>query len=312
MDNEIKNQYVLIGGTGRSGTNITRHILSNHSQVASFPFEYRFIIDPDGIIDFYNSFSTTWSPFNSDVKIKRLNNFLLNLANKNAGDKNYAEWELAEWLPNYVENVEELISSLKSFEYSGFWPGARSDSNQYSIWFSENFSKQQLCNVLGKFVKKNIDQYLIEKRKDIFVEDNTWNILFLREILDLIPEVKFLHIIRDPRDVIASFINQRWCPNSIQEAIIMYKSIINRYFNIENSIPQNCIKLVKLEDLVANSEQVAKEICEFIQIPFEPSMTKVNLTRSNQGRWKNDFSIQDIQLLEDSLNSLILKLGYET
>ena len=58
MDNKV----IFIGGSGRSGTNILRKILSNHSKVASLPFEHRFIIDPNGIIDFYNSFTLNWSP----------------------------------------------------------------------------------------------------------------------------------------------------------------------------------------------------------------------------------------------------------
>ena len=49
MDNKV----IFIGGSGRSGTNILRKLLSKHSQVASLPFEHRFIIDPDGIIDFF-------------------------------------------------------------------------------------------------------------------------------------------------------------------------------------------------------------------------------------------------------------------
>ena len=44
MDNEVNNNLIFIGGSGRSGTNILRNLLSKHSQVGSLPFEYRFII----------------------------------------------------------------------------------------------------------------------------------------------------------------------------------------------------------------------------------------------------------------------------
>lgn len=84
MDNQINNVCpVLIGGTGRSGTNVSRSLIARHSQVASIPFEYRFIIDPEGIIDFYNSFSLNWTPYYADYKIKQLNNFLIRLSKRN-------------------------------------------------------------------------------------------------------------------------------------------------------------------------------------------------------------------------------------
>ena len=70
MDNKV--EFVLICGTGRCGTNIVKEVFSVHSSVITLPFEQRFINDPDGIIDFYNSFSASWSPYIADRKIKRL------------------------------------------------------------------------------------------------------------------------------------------------------------------------------------------------------------------------------------------------
>ena len=59
---------ILVGGTGRCGTSILKEILATHPNAASLPFEYRFIIDPDGIIDFYASYTATWSPYIADRK----------------------------------------------------------------------------------------------------------------------------------------------------------------------------------------------------------------------------------------------------
>ena len=47
--NEIP--VLLIGGTGRSGTSILSRIFSTHPDITDVP-EWRFLIDPDGIIDF--------------------------------------------------------------------------------------------------------------------------------------------------------------------------------------------------------------------------------------------------------------------
>ena len=36
---------ILIGGTGRCGTNLLKNIFTNHSSVVTLPFEQRFFID---------------------------------------------------------------------------------------------------------------------------------------------------------------------------------------------------------------------------------------------------------------------------
>ena len=65
-------RHVAVGGTGRSGTNLLKQILSEHSQVHTLPFEHRFVIDPGGVIDFYHGFADSWSPFVADRKLRDL------------------------------------------------------------------------------------------------------------------------------------------------------------------------------------------------------------------------------------------------
>ena len=306
MDNKV----IFIGGSGRSGTNILRKILSNHSKVASLPFEYRFIIDPDGIIDFFNSFKSCWSPYQSDIKIKRLNDFLINLSEKSHLKNNYIEWELSKYFPNYINNVQNLISNLKCFEYNGSWPGANKNNEEYKIWFSDYKNEESIKLILTDFIKKNIDSFLENNKKKFFVEDNTWNILYAKELEVLVPSSKLIHVIRDPRDVVASFINQSWCPDNLKQCIEMYKSIIKKWFEICHILDKQKFKLIKLENLVFNKDTEIKKICSFCELNFESNLLEINLSMHNSGRWKNEFNNKEQNILNDSLKDIINKFNY--
>lgn len=310
MDNRLDHKYLFIGGTGRSGTNITRKMFSLHPDVASFPFEYRFIIDPDGIVDFYQSITNAWSPYMADVKIKRLHSYLVNLAEKKPDKKNYRDWELAQWFPNYKKNIEILIDELKSFDYQGFWPGAIGDTSSYKISFSEFRSKEKLNEILGRFLRTNIDEYIHINKKNFFVEDNTWNILFAKELSVFLPDSKMLHLIRDPRDVIASFMEQRWCPNDFDRALAMYKSIITKWFDVAETLPDDYCKVVKLEDLVKQPKEIIESICDFSGIPFHSDMMEIKLNKANEERWKKTFTKENEKKAEKELESIFEKLNY--
>jgi len=324
-----KLNLIMISGTGRSGTNILKEIFSKHSKVCTLPFEYRFIIDPGGIIDFYNSFSSIWSPFIADKKIKDLEKYLLNLSEKKfwgntlsklltkydkSGKKiapeSYYGWELNKWLPNFKIHVNTLINELKTFEYSGYWPGIESYKIKNKVYFSEYKNKTQLAEIISRFMRNYINDLLEKNKKEYFVEDNTWNILFAKEIIEIIPEAKLIHIIRDPRDIIASFRHQRWCPDDIKQATNFYRSIIERWFDIKNEIASKNLIEIKLEKLIDNPEYFFKKICVFTGLTFEEEILSVYLNRSHSGRWLSEFSEKEKSYLNQNLSDILKLLKY--
>lgn len=328
MDSSL-DRIVFIGGSGRSGTSITREILGSHSQVASLPFEYRFIIDPDGIVDFYCSYSSSWSPYMADRRIKRLERFLLNLATKTEyseidyqvlnsmdpdGDfitlSSYIDWELAEHLPHYIEHTKRLIANLRGFDFSASWVGSASHGRNTFLYHSGPKSREDLSPILGGYIQAIIRDYLEEQEKRYFVEDNTWNILFAQELLELIPNSKIIHIFRDPRDVVSSFVQQRWAPSDVEQAAIWYLAIMDYWFEIRNRLSSEDFYEISLEELVDEPEESLRDMCQFIDLPFEEIMLETDLSRSNRGRWKSELTKEEKEQVQDILGGVISKLGY--
>ncbi|MFW6025196.1 MAG: sulfotransferase family protein [Candidatus Woesearchaeota archaeon] len=317
----------LIGGSGRSGTNIMKELLSLNSKSKTLPFEHRFTIDPKGIVDCYNSLLYTWSPYFTDAKIEELRDYLLGLNKRDflkykfsliiktldsSGKKltpfPYSGWEMNKWFNNYQKHVNNLISDLVDFEFEGYWPGKKALQRNSSIKFSCYKGKDELKKIFNSFFRNLIKDFLEDK--EVFVEDNTWNILYAEELLDLVPNSKIIHMIRDPRDVVASFMNQRWAPNNLKDTILWYKSIIDKWFDVYDEIGHNRVRIVKLEDLIEDTEEVLKDVCSFLEIDFEEEMLDKDLSKGHSGRWKKEFDVKERKYLNNQLKDYIKRLEY--
>lgn len=320
---------VLIGGTGRSGTNITKALLGLHSTVYALPFEHRITIDPDGLVDFYNSYSSSWSPYAADRRLSRLENFLRSLGHRSnlhdvlgkslsaanrafplISPKSYFAWSLGSTFPNYNSHVDRLLNSLVEFNYAGTWVGTPSYIRVTKMLYGRPKEKVELAKIFGLFINSLVADCLLQQQRQVFVEDNTWNILYARELLDFTPQAKILHIYRDPRDVVASLVKQRWAPNKPQEAALWYIDIMSTWNTIKQSIPADSFLEQSLENLVADTNAAVERVCAFIQIKPEPAMRSLDLSRSHPGRWKKDLTPEDAQIIQVMLGGWIEKLGY--
>lgn len=319
----------FIGGTGRSGTTILKKIFARHPDVSYVP-EWRFSIDPDGIVDFFNTFSTGWSPYLFDVKLKRLEKLLKNVGKSNnvyrymaaalhySGlDRKipyklfpaYAYINATAYCPNYLQLVDELIGKLSSFRYPGIWVG--STRWESSIIYGSAFEKDELARILGDFVRQVAWCAVTNQNAKHYVEDNTWNILCFDKLLQLVPEAKLVHIYRDPRDVVASYTKQRWSPTDPAQAAQFYKDIMERWWFIRQHIPPDSFKEVALEELVSNPKEVLSSICQFWGIEWNDVLLETDLSHSDSGRWKRDFTAKQQELICCILEKQISELGYD-
>lgn len=322
-------KIILVGGTGRSGTSILKETLALHPQAASLPFEYRFIIDPDGIVDFYAGFTAVWSPYIADRRLKRLERFLRTLArepwyHRLAGrliqwfdprgrllsPRAYHGWELNRHLPRFEHHVDTLMSELIAFSFPACWVGTEGYTFHPRIYHSPPRSREELAPILRKFIHNVIGDLLKETGKAFFVEDNTWNVLLAREILEILPQARIVHIYRDPRDVVASFSRQRWSPRDKVQGALWYRSMMSRWFEIRSSLPPHSLYEVSLERFVREPKEVLQEICLFAEIPFHERMLQIDLSRSHSGRWKREFNPEEKRQVQEILGDLIRALGY--
>lgn len=304
---------VFIGGSGRSGTNITKEILALHPEVATLPFEYRFIIDPNGIIDFYTRAQQHWSPYAVDSSIKQLEHFLWQLAQKPENDTAeaewYRDWELEQWIPGYSEFITQLIDELTEFSYTATWPGIPTTHPWETMYFASP-NHRRLQRSLSHFIYRCINAILEKQRKSVFVEDNTWNILYAKELLELCPGGKLIHLVRDPRDVVASLRKQRWTPDNLPDVINWYTQVMQRWNTVRAIIPDSSYVEIRMEDVVGETEKTVRNICNFIELSFHKNLLTLPLDKSHTGRWRDEFQQNERKLIEQELSELIEQYHY--
>jgi hypothetical protein len=92
----------------------------------------------------------------------------------------------------------------------------------------------------------------------------------MRRIQRVLPEARFVHIIRDGRDVSLSHLRMNWGPETYAESARLWRNRIRKARKMAPSIDH--YMEVHFEDLVDDTEGVVRRVCEFIDLDFEPVM----------------------------------------
>jgi hypothetical protein len=86
----------------------------------------------------------------------------------------------------------------------------------------------------------------------------------------VLPEARFVHIIRDGRDVSLSHLRMNWGPETYAESARLWR---NRIRKARKQAPQiDHYTEIHFEDLVADTEGVLRRVCDFIDLEFDPVM----------------------------------------
>lgn len=310
-------KIAMITGTGRSGTNVTKAMLSRHPQCGALPFEYRFTIDPGGIVDFLYNYPTAWSPFRADKMIRDLESFLLHMGERDEYASTtskwirkhyergrslspypYADWELDQWMPGYSSYVRDLIDNLVEYRYHAVWPGAVALAKDHEMYYAGPMTQDQLVPKLQAFIYRCIHSYLTSQQKEVFVEDNTWSGLYADGLLRLYPSAKMIFVKRDHRDVIASLVRQRWTPDELRHVCRWYRDVIDSWEAQKARLKTDSWIELRFEDMISDPQAYAIQLCQVLEIDYDPQMIDLDLSRANIGRHQSDFTSAEIAIID--------------
>jgi hypothetical protein len=170
---------------------------------------------------------------------------------------------------------------------------------------------------------------------------------YMRRIEWVLPEARFIHLIRDGRDVALSVLPMNWGPSSITEAAELWVERVT--IAREQGALVNHYMEAKYEDLVTETETTLRRVADFLELPWDSAMLDYHeraeerlkekardlprkKSRGDQpaaarmashamakqppdpkriGRWRTEMSADDRELYESVAGELLAELGYE-
>lgn len=98
--------------------------------------------------------------------------------------------------------------------------------------------------------------------------------LRVAEIADLLPESRFVHLIRDGRDTALAYMDARYGPRQIDEAVERWRYRVEWVRRAGRRLgPERYLEL-RYEDLLDDAETHLRAVCDFISLPFDPVMLR--------------------------------------
>jgi hypothetical protein len=97
------------------------------------------------------------------------------------------------------------------------------------------------------------------------------HVLSLGPITSLFPEARIIHVIRDGRDVAASFMELGWSDN-IERAALHWRQRVLKGRQAGELLGRERYLEIRYEDLVTRPEDTLHRLCGHIALPFDPAM----------------------------------------
>lgn len=322
---------IFIGGTGRSGTSILKRVMKQHSQISAIHNELRVLIDPDGALDLVSALVGRWSPNRADTAIRRFENLLRQCEEVTGASRMLKRLEQNRRWPLSIRGYAGFLGKSFGQEYFHERVGTLIDqlvyhSSEGMLISSPPFQLGSQIREAGPFKLDDLTALIRRFFDDLYqhraispsiskpshwLDDTPYNLLHAGELLEVFPKMKFIHIYRDPRDVLASYYTKVW--GGIEFEVISKRlgGIYRRWFDIRESLPEKCFFEISLESLAEDPRGVLTRICAFLELPFEDGLLSVSLDKAHTGRWKSDIPASGLKASLPTLKQAMSHYGYE-
>lgn len=267
---------IFVGGTGRCGTSILVAMLQESPVVLQ-------LSEPEGFHRLFLEWcDRRWIPFNM---FKR--GYARHLSER-------LVYSVTAYHDLYNRQIKEKLTVESVLESMNVFRGCRSVPcfKQRFDLFSDH--------LIGNFARAcGRPLWCLKQPGYIF--------MYIDRIYELHPTMRFIHIVRDGRDVIASMLSQPWAAGDTRQekfefALNAWSQPLTEGLCRQEAVPESNIMTIRFEDLVAESELVINRIFDFLNEESHLDHNHFNAERIVRG---NNFDMRKthISAYRDLLDS---------
>lgn len=290
----------MVGGTGRSGTTVFARLLGTHSNIFSLRWESQFIVARHGLLELIDA----------GFAKQELERFLELLRGRwfkrtlNPGQIN--EYEAGLCADVSLDRLEGEIGRLEErLRRSGASAGYAAAAS---------------------FVEGILGEPMAAAGAVRWCEKTPRNALYANRLAEMFPDMRFINVVRDGRDVACSMVERRFWPIgatqdfpttsrfcgevTFEKAIEYWVEMVNLSREVASGLPEKAHMDVRLEDLVRDRELTVRRVLKFLGEPFDRALIEFPMREGSLGRWRRDLDPKQVLFAEEAAGEELVRQGY--
>jgi hypothetical protein len=318
---------IFIGGTGRSGTTVVKRVLQRHPQVVAVARELHLVSDPGGALDLVLALSDRWSPFQADAALKQFRTLVRQCAHSSRLVR--AETRAVRalgisprryWLLDhardfggafYFRRLEQLIDEVTLHKTRGSWYGTPSYSRHSVIYETRAMARAEAAHAVRRFFD-DLYGHIARDGQTHWLDSTPDYLSHAHEVLELFPAGKFIHVYRDPRDVMASYRKRPWGGDDYVAIAQRLAHLFERWSAVRARLPEGRCVEVGLEALAEDPARGFEQLCAFIGLaPAALPVEQVDRRRMHAGHWRDEVPAAQAAQAQSILQPVLKAYGYE-
>jgi len=169
--------------------------------------------------------------------------------------------------------------------------------------------------------------YAARRGKPRYGDKTPAYVLRIRALAGLFPESRFVHLIRDGRDVALSLAEMPWGPGDRVDSALHWRDRVRRGMAAGRSLGPNRYLELRYERLVAEPAATLRDVAGFLKLEFDQAMLRHHESatppegaihqRSAEPPvpgvrdWRRDMPAGELEAVEAVAGDLLSELGYE-
>lgn len=169
-----------------------------------------------------------------------------------------------------------------------------------------------------------LDEYALSTGKAYAGEKTPAHALHVKTLGEWFPNCTIIHLVRDPRAVVASLRNVPWASRSVLVGVRTWREFNSAAAAI--STRENYIR-VKYEDLVARPAEQLERICSHVGLEYQEGMLRADpaeydaarpvarawkeITPSRRSLWRQELEPWQVAAIETTVGGQMESYGYE-